>query len=564
MHFRKGSSCFISIALLIFFLTGCTGQTQSSSTDKASSSGGSVTASSVSEQDTEQSYVTAAGSYPIVNEKIKLSVFTAATSQGTDFEYDKNKFTQWLTDKTNIDLEFVVVNSADAREKLRLSITGGDYPDILFRSGFSLAEQLLYGSQGILLPLNDLIDTYCIGIPQMFNQYPAAKDQYTLNDGNMYDVPSVNDCYHCSVTEKMWVYKPWLDQLGLALPTSTDEFYDMLIKFRDQDPNNNGKKDEVPLACSPKGWDSQVEGFLMQPFSKTKIYVENGTVKAGYVSDGWRDGLRYLKKLYAEKLLAPESLTQDGEQLKQLGSMPTHILGAAPGGYEGTFTTFDEEGDWKNWVTIPSLKGPSGRQESSYSPYGNFFPSFSITNKCQYPEAAIRLADCLVEQETTLRLWQGVLGEDWDWVTDKKLLGINDQPAVYKTNFDRDPPKNQGWGEVGLALRTSDMRLGRLADETTAMETILYLESQKNYYPYIPASEELFPPMAYSEADSMELASYESPIDTYVQEMTARFITGESNIDADTDWNGYLSELENIGLSRMIEIYQATYNAKYK
>lgn len=37
-----------------------------------------------------------------------------------------------------------------------------------------------------------------------------------------------------------------LDKLGLEQPDNVDELYDVLVAFRDQDPNGNGKADEVP------------------------------------------------------------------------------------------------------------------------------------------------------------------------------------------------------------------------------------------------------------------------------------------------------------------------------
>ena len=557
---KKVSTLLLSILMVCICLSGCSG----SAAKKPASVSGTTTqgaAQTTAGSSAPKEKLNPPGEYPIVNEPVTLSIYTASTDIGDQFEYDLNPFTKWATDKTGISFTFTVVNAADAQEKLRLMMTAGDYPDILFRSGFSLSEQQLYGSQGLLRPLNKLIDTYCKNIPKMFEEYPVAKEMYTLNDGNMYDIPSVNECYHCAVTQKMWVYQPWLDALKLKLPTTTEEFYDMLVQFKDKDPNGNGKKDEIALACSPKGWDTSLEGFLMQPFSKTDVYVDKGKVKVGYNSDGWREGLRYLHKLYAEGLVAPESLTQDDVQLSQLGSVPgDHILGAAPGGYQGCYTTLSEETDWQKWVTIPALKGPSGRRECKYDNVQNFYSSFSITKKCKNPEAAIRFADFLVEPETSLRNTLGVLGEDWEWISDASQLGINGKPALYKQNVAL-AAKNRSWNQIGLTCRTSDLRLGTLATKESEMEVILYAESKNNYYPYVPADDEILPMLIYNEADAAELAMYEAAVKEYVQEMTARFITGESIIDK--DWANYLSELDNAGLQRMLTIYQKAYDSKY-
>ena len=45
-----------------------------------------------------------------------------------------------------------------------------------------------------------------------------------------------------SMSQKMFIYEPWLDALGLEMPTTTEEFYKVLVAFRDMDPNGNGKK----------------------------------------------------------------------------------------------------------------------------------------------------------------------------------------------------------------------------------------------------------------------------------------------------------------------------------
>ena len=47
----------------------------------------------------------------------------------------------------------------------------------------------------------------------------------------------------------MLIYKPWLDQLGLEMPTTTDEFHEVLRAFKAAgDLNGNGIDDEIPYA----------------------------------------------------------------------------------------------------------------------------------------------------------------------------------------------------------------------------------------------------------------------------------------------------------------------------
>ena len=45
-------------------------------------------------------------------------------------------------------------------------------------------------------------------------------------DGKIYSLADINVCYHCQYGRKMWVNKRYLDEMGIDVPTTTDEFYD--------------------------------------------------------------------------------------------------------------------------------------------------------------------------------------------------------------------------------------------------------------------------------------------------------------------------------------------------
>src|SRR3982751_6282799 len=95
---------------------------------------------------------TPAGQFPIVNEPVTLKILVSNGEQVSDF--NKNAYTQWLEEKTGVDLKIDVVNSTDAQTKLNLVLASGDLPDILL--GFPATSSLLaqQGAQGTFLPLN--------------------------------------------------------------------------------------------------------------------------------------------------------------------------------------------------------------------------------------------------------------------------------------------------------------------------------------------------------------------------------------------------------------------------
>ncbi len=264
----------------------------------------------------------------------------------------------------------------------------------------SPAQQMIYSTQGAFLPLNELIENQGKNTNKMFQDNPEIQSTITAVDGNI---------YHCSMSQKMWIYEPWLKKLNLDMPETTDELYEVLKAFKKNDPNGNGKPDEIPLSISPKSWSSSIDAFLLNSFiynpvygsSYKHIFIKDNKLDVAYNKPEWREGLRYLNRLYAEGLLAPESFTQDDNQLIQIGENPdTVFCGASTGGHQGVFTQLlGDTGRWKEYKTVPPLKGPNGVQYAALDSTGLIPGAFVITKKARHPELALRWADGLYERE---------------------------------------------------------------------------------------------------------------------------------------------------------------------
>src|SRR5690606_8565908 len=121
----------------------------------------------------------------------------------------------------------------------------------------------------VLLPLNDLIDQYGSEIKRAFEDDPDLKAAITAPDGNIYALPHVNDCFHCWYSQKAWINKAWLDKLGLEIPTTTDDFYNVLKAFKKQDRIGKGNDDEFPYSGAYGTWHGVLSYFIMNAF----IYI---------------------------------------------------------------------------------------------------------------------------------------------------------------------------------------------------------------------------------------------------------------------------------------------------
>ncbi|KRG15491.1 hypothetical protein ACA30_06215 [Virgibacillus soli] len=513
-------------------------------------------------QSNSEPIVTAAGTFPIVEEEVTLDVMIPSNSLVKDF--DKNEFTKWYEEKTGVHINWEIVPAEGAKEKLNLMLTSGDLPDVIMDFTLTPSQLMIYGQKGVFLNLNDLIDNYGVETKKMFEEFPAVKDAVTTPDGDIYALPQVNDCYHCSMPQKMWVYQPWLDELGLEMPTTTEEFYTVLKAFKEEDPNGNGKADEIPFSGSKDETTGEIAGFLMNAFIYNDMHVKEGNITAPWDKDEWKEGLKYLNKLYKEGLIYSGSFTQDADQNKTLGDNPdVPILGASVGLNSGSFADL-ENGRGRDFEVVPPLKGPDGEQVTLYTPSPVTKPTeFIITKNAKHPDVAMRWADAMYSEEITMRSTLGPPDEGWKEAEEGEK-GLDGEQAKFKEIQIDWSSQNINWSQTGPSLRSHDYRASFAYDKTENgdnQEVLLWNATEK-YEPYISTTVESVPDLFFTQEQASELVNLESTIEDFVDEKTAQFITGKADIDK--SWDNYISELENIGLGKYIDIYQQAYDAKYK
>lgn len=509
------------------------------------------------------------------NGPIEVSIFTPKISWDGDFDREKNEFTKMVEEKFNIKINWEYVNQDAAKEKRQLSLASGDYPDaymlVTWLDNISKVEAQKYGQEGVFLPLNDLIKEHAPNIQKAMEEIPYLEKGMTAPDGEIYGLPLVNECYHCSIYGKMWINEEWLKNLNLEMPETTEEYRAILEAFKNNDPNGNGKKDEIPLS----GESTMVGGnpiqFLMGAYipnnGKDYVNVNDGKLSIGAMQPEWKEGLKYVHSLYEDGLIDQGTFTQNAEALKQLGSPNGDaILGSAPSGHVGIFVDTTNANS-KQYDVLPPLKGPDGAQftTSDYGYVNNF--GFAITSKAKgkKAEALIKLADYLYSEEGTLLSTYGKEGVNWKKggpedidLTGKqaKYAFIPDDP-----NIKEEDKVYYGWGERGPLMMTREFRdsTATALDELSVegYERRLY-NATKKYEGFVP-KEQFNAEAAWvdpAEADEVNLLKIN--INKYIEENMVQFVTGSKNIDK--EWDSYIEGFESLQVDRYLEIYQKAYD----
>ncbi|MBP1962776.1 ABC transporter substrate-binding protein [Paenibacillus aceris] len=510
---------------------------------------------------------TPVGQYPIVKKPMTIKMFAPQLASIENME--TNSFTKYLQDKTNIQIKWDLVPDKALNDRKQLMLASGDYPEVILQGALTKDEQMKYGKQGVFIPLNDLIDKYAPNFKKAMADLPYLKSSITSPDGNIYALPQVNECFHCNYAQKLWINQAWLDKLGLKMPTTTDEFYEVLKAFKDKDPNGNGKKDEIPLTGSDDMWAGNIASFLMNSFiiddqvdkdSGTFLQLKDGKVDMTANKPEWKQGLLYLNKLYKEGLIDPASFTQNSDAIQQLGNrQDANVMGGITTALISYAHSPDEKHPrHKEYTTVPPLKGPNGVQQAGYFA-GVGSSQMAITNKATKEQqiAAIRLADYLYTEEAIVLEERGTENVGWRKAKDGEL-DMNGKPAKYAVipKVDNKPTHNDGWEQIGPSLRTFQYRdsWAALQDPLAegAYEVRLKRESAK-YEPF--QSKVMYPPSVFIALEDAEVAAQlKTTIRDYIKSNMAQFITGSKDIDK--EWDSYVKGFDGLQLGKYIEIYQ--------
>ena len=435
-----------------------------------------------------------------------------------------------------------------------------------------------YGGQGVLQPLNDLINQ-SPDILAAFEFKPYFRPQITTPDGNIYTLPHFEECYHCSVRQKLWINTTWLDNLGLAMPDTTEDLEAVLLAFKEQDPNGNGLADEIPLTGATGTWSADVYDYPMNPFiyndGTSYLYMNhNKEVDFAANKPEWRDGLAYMRGLYAQGLIDPQAFTQNLDAARAVTNAEPYVVGAYTAGHNRMLPRNDDL--WPQYRAVPPLMGPAGVRQSAYWPSGVDRGKFAITNKASDIQArkAMEMANWAYTEEGTIYQIWGMptnMEGDVNWRYAKEgELGLNGKPGIVWGSphaWDRTARKD-AWN-MELIFWHFDLFNGWVANQDITVvegyERFLVVESDK-YIPYVPAPDMRVPVgrgtsggLYFPEEVAQRVAQIQTEAQNYVRQNAAAFITGQKDLDA--EWDAYVAGLEALGVQEYVDTFQKAMDA---
>lgn len=354
---------------------------------------------------------------PIVNEKETFTIYTER--QVLDLsESNNDKLAEQMAEATtNIHIDWIETTSST--EQVNLMLASGEMPDAFLAC---LSESQVLTNTNRFIPLEDLIKQYAPNVKAMYDEYDLW-DAARASDGHIYTLLTAEMSYYEQLAGGIpMVNGEWLDKLGIEMPTTLDEYYNMLVAIRDGDPNGNGVKDEIPIIFCQNDWCTHFME-LAGSWGFTDYYkISDGKYIMTPMLPEFREFLEFFHKCYEEGLIDPEGFSQSMQQW--ITKWRENKVGIC---YIWTANACLEESEAAKWKVLRPFKiegiDPvvTGRKDTlNANRYG-----FAITTQCKNPEALIRWFDAQNADTETKMIWRlGERGKLWDYAEDGSLLTL--------------------------------------------------------------------------------------------------------------------------------------------
>lgn len=518
-----------------------------------------------------------------------------ATVDADDPDWNDYWFFEYIKEELGIAFEITQVSAESYGEKQQLAFATGQLPDLLV-GAISDSDIAMYGDQGLILPLEEYFNEENTPVIQAwFEIIDGYKAALTYPDGHIYDFRGVQIIDRELPTQRYWINEAWCQKAIGKLPETLDEYYEYLKYVKendmdgDADPNN-----EIPLAGRFTSFNSTKNSYydallpILFGFGMTERTIEavDGKVRYNPAQPVFRDFLKYMNRLYAEGLLDSAYFTQTDDQYKAKVAA-------------GTCGAFNDYAHWLNiadeavWSQYSSNK-PMTSEFNDVPMWGGrdllLDRHFIITNHCQDPVSLLKLADFImtdtydgpdkyifeerkeiigdyediVMREVSGRLsqWRGAqLGSwekhpdwGWEWAEVEDEMG---KAWAISTVYPREEYKNDNefWNAV-MTPNCFPIPNVIIERQSTAKENELTRQIATYNTPYLHVGWSSNIKLTAEEADEVSLL--EVDIESYLDQMFGKFVTGEADIDAGFD--GYVQALNSRGLERYLEIYQTAYD----
>ncbi|WFA84583.1 extracellular solute-binding protein [Paenibacillus amylolyticus] len=542
---KRMGSILLSSLLTMSLLAGCTGDNEPGNAEPAEGTEPAVQAL------TEIPLPITSEPFTIDYWRANDAKLTASLNNFGDMAAYKEK-----EKLTGIKVKFTHPPLGQQRDQFNLLISTKELPDVIYYNWADAVggpEKMI--KDGRIIRLNELIDSYAPNLKRIIESDPDVKKQIALDDGTIYMFPLLKlDALKLNATSGLIMRQDWLDKLNLKVPTNIDEWYTVLKAFKEQDPNGNGKPDELPFTGNwGPGNLTKLHDFAAA-FGVIGGFQMNGDkVEFGPIQPGYRDFLETMAKWYKEGLIDPEIMTNDGKAFDY--KVTSNLAGAYQGGvFSGMGKYFNLMRDTDpnfNVTGVPWPVSPDGTSYATFNldakvlSYGEAITASADEDKLKY---IVQWMDYNYSEEGSDLFNFGIENDSY----------VRDGEGVKFTETIIDNPNGLTYDQA-LASYALSIMDGPINQDSRYLDALLFDDGQRAANAeWMKASSALtLPPIRLSTDEVTTSTSIMSQVNTYLNETMTAIISGQKPI---TEFDKMAETIKSMDIDRAIEVHQAAYD----
>lgn len=504
-----------------------------------------------------------------------------AESQQTNFEIfagvsalspdnSEKPIVQQMNEAKGVTIDWNCVSGDTLTERKNLILNAGtsNLPDAFMAAQLTDNEILTCGTNGIFIALEDYINEETMpNLWAVLQERPDALAACTMPDGHIYTLPNFGEMgftydgdgkeYQIgSIPQFSAINTKWLEAVGMEMPTTVDELHDVLVAFKNKDPNGNGQADEIPMSFifpeSNGNWCAGM-GIFMAPFGCTDFNADHRAVEDGKVyyqgaSDAYRDALAYYHTWYEEGLIDIEVFSQDSSQYIAKGSGEDARLGTFVWWEIPEVVGADRAEEYEY---LPVLEGPDGTYHVNLQETSTVGRStFAVSSTCENPELLLNWVDQMYDPIISMQCIYGPIG-----------VFFEEEPDENGVYMNATPPEGMTEGE----LKSTNELQGPTRQLNEDYSKYYYMEDRAQercqdlndfWFQYVDSTES-FPAVVYTEEEIETINDKLSDIKALTEERASHWLR-DGGIEE--EWDQYLQDLDNMGLQDVIDCWQAAYD----
>ncbi|GBG11229.1 ABC transporter substrate-binding protein [Paenibacillus agaridevorans] len=526
---------FVAAATFMLTIAGCA---------KSNESDGGGNAPKNTTQAPEATEQGEKATYPISGGvKLKFWLPLAANTSANFQNLAETEFAKALKERTGVEVEFIHPTAGTENEQFNLMVASGDLPDIIWHNWATYPggpEKAI--SDQVIAKLNDLQLEHAPNLSKYLQENPDIDKMVKTDAGSYYSFPFIRGDQRLLTSAGPVIRKDWLDELGLEVPTTIDEWHTVLTAFKEK------KGAVAPL--SPY-WDMMSVlswGTFIGAYDITKgFYMDEGQVKYGPVEPGYKEFLTTMNQWFNEKLLDNNFATLDTKTVDaniMNGKSGATVASAGSGVAKWTTTMADQDPKFQVvGAPYPVLNKGDQPQFAQYSlPFTRFGAAISANSANK--EAAAAFLDYLYSEEGMLLANFGIEGTSYT---------IENGSIVFTDLVLKNPdglPVSQA-----MAKFTLSHDMGPFIQNPGVSQTMIPAQADAvEVWSSTEVAKHFLPPIFVSEEEQGEMAKIMNEVTTYENEMMLKFIMGTEPI---SNFDKYIEQLKKLGVEQAISMQQA-------